>query len=67
MTCREFYFAPPSGGRSGSDIKGDEEGDVKLLFGGAVLKNGDQQHFVPYASMAVIVEEGARPKSGGWK
>ena len=66
LACRDIYFRPPQSGRGGSDIKGDEEGDVKLLFGGAVLKNGDQQHFVPYASMAVIVEEGSRTESGGW-
>ena len=66
LACRDNYFRPPQSGRGGSDIKGDEEGDVKLLFGGAVLKNGDQQHFVPYASMAVIIEEGSRTESGGW-
>ena len=49
--------SPKTGGRPGSDMRGDEEGDVKLLFGGAVLKNGDEQHFVPYASMGVIIEE----------
>ena len=66
LACRDFYFRPPQSGRGGSDIKGDEEGDVKLLFGGAVLKNGDQQHFVPYGSMAVITEEGTRDESGEW-
>ena len=66
LTCRDSYFGPPQGGRGGSDSRGDEEGDVKLLFGGAVLKNGSQQHFLPYASMAVIVEEGSRSESGVW-
>ena len=66
LTCRDSYFGPPQGGRGGSDSRGDEEGDVKLLFGGAVIKNGSQQHFLPYASMAVIVEEGSRSESGVW-
>jgi hypothetical protein len=56
LACGGF-FRPTRGFRSGSDSEGDEEGDVKLLFGGAVLKNDDQQHFVPYASMGVIIEE----------
>ena len=66
LTCRDFYFRPGDGGRGGTDTKGDEEGDVKLLFGGAVLKTGDQQHFAPYASMAVIVKEAERSDSGGF-
>ncbi len=66
LVCRDFYFTPPQGGRGGSDAKGDEEGDVKLLFGGAVLKTADEQHFVPYASMAVIIEEATRTESGGF-
>lgn len=66
LTCRDFYFQPWAGGRGGSDTKGDEEGDVKLLFGGAVLKKGDQAHFSPYASMAVIVPEAERNNSGGF-
>ncbi|MCZ6891814.1 MAG: hypothetical protein O7F09_04790 [Chloroflexi bacterium] len=37
------------------DRTGDEEGDIKFQFGGAVVKGGRQQHFVPYASMSVIV------------
>ncbi len=36
------------------DREGDEEGDVKLLFGGAVIKSARGNQFVPYASMAVI-------------
>ena len=28
--------------------------DVKLLFGGAVVKTAEQQQFVPYASMALL-------------
>ena len=35
---------------------GDEEGDVKLLFGGAVVRDGTDAHFVPYASMAVLIK-----------
>ncbi len=66
LTCRDFYFQPGSGGRGGTDTKGDEEGDVKLLFGGAVIKNGDQQHFSPYASMAVIVAEAEADDSGAF-
>ena len=66
LVCRDFYFTPPQGGRRGSDARGDEEGDVKLLFGGAVLKGADESHFVPYASMAVIIEEPTRLESGGW-
>ena len=66
LPCRGFYFTPEQGGRGGSDTRGDEEGDVKLLFGGAVLKNGDQQHFAPYATMAVIVKEAERNDSGGY-
>jgi hypothetical protein len=66
LTCRDFFFHPQDGGRGGSDTMGDEEGDVKLLFGGAVLKSGDQAHFAPYASMAVIVKEAERNDSGGF-
>jgi len=66
LTCRDNYFSPQAGGRGGSDTKGDEEGDVKLLFGGAVIKSGDEQHFAPYASMAVIVKEAERNDSGGY-
>ncbi len=66
LTCRDSYFTPEQGGRGGSDTRGDEEGDVKLLFGGAVLKNGNQAHFVPYASMAVIVKEAESTNSGGF-
>lgn len=36
------------------DRNGDEEGDVKLLFGGAVIKSPLGSQFIPYASMAVI-------------
>jgi len=66
LTCRDNYFDPHAGGRGGSDTRGDEEGDVKLLFGGAVLKNGTEQKFVPYASMAVIIKESSPDESGGW-
>jgi hypothetical protein len=38
------------------DRNGDEEGDVKLLFGGAVVKSAQGKQFVPYASMAVITK-----------
>ncbi len=34
------------------------------MFGGAVLKTVDEQHFVPYASMAVIIEESSSSESG---
>ena len=64
LVCRDFYFTPPQGGRRGNDAKGDEEGDVKLLFGGAVLKTADEQHFLPYASMSVIIEESSSSESG---
>ncbi len=64
LVCRDSYFKPPQGGRGGGDAKGDEEGDVKLLFGGAVLKTVDEQHLVPYASMAVIIEESSSSESG---
>jgi hypothetical protein len=37
---------------------GDEEGDVKLMLGGAVLKTAGEQHFAPYASFAVLIEAG---------
>ena len=40
------------------DFSGDEEGDVKLMFGGAVLRTAEEQHFVPYASFAVLIEGG---------
>ncbi len=35
--------------------QGDVEGDVKLLFGGAVIKSPAGAQFVPYAAMSVIV------------
>jgi len=44
--------------------EGDEEGDIKLFFGGAVVKGAQAQHFVPYASMAVIINEGERAPIG---
>ena len=66
LTCRDNYFMPPQGGRRGAGSKGDEEGDVKLLFGGAVLKTANEQHFVPYASMAVIIGEATQTESGRW-
>ena len=44
--------------------EGDEEGDIKLFFGGAVVKSAQGQHFVPYASMAVIINEGDRAPIG---
>ncbi|MBC8363373.1 MAG: hypothetical protein H8E59_00030, partial [Actinobacteria bacterium] len=40
------------------EFSGDEEGDVKLMFGGAVLRTAEEQHFVPYASFAVLIEGG---------
>lgn len=52
LTCYSLFNSAKRGDRNG-----DEEGDVKLLFGGAVIKSADQQHFVPYASMAVIVPD----------
>ena len=39
----------------GENRQGDVEGDVKLLFGGAVVKSAAGAQFVPYASMSVIV------------
>jgi len=42
-----------------TERNGDEEGDVKLLFGGAVLRTADEQHFVPYASFAVLISKGS--------
>ena len=41
------------------EFNGDEQGDVKLMFGGAVIKTDDEQHFVPYASFASIIEGGS--------
>ena len=52
LTCFGAWQSIDQGGRNG-----DEEGDVKLLFGGAVIKGGGEQHFVPCASMAVIIPE----------
>ena len=52
LTCFGARQSIDQGGRNG-----DEEGDVKLLFGGAVIKGGGEQHFVPCASMAVIIPE----------
>ena len=46
------------------DRLGDEEGDVKLLFGGAVIKTDTTQHFVPYASMAVIIPAARQREDG---
>ncbi len=40
------------------ELNGDEKGDVKLMFGGAVLRTADEQHFAPYASFAVLIEGG---------
>lgn len=45
---------------TGEDRNGDEEGDVKLFFGGAVIKSAAGQQFVPYASMGVITPEALR-------
>ncbi len=45
---------------TGEDRNGDEEGDVKLFFGGAVIKSAAGQQFVPYASMGVITPEAVR-------
>jgi len=66
LPCRDFYFTPDQGGRGGSDTKGDEEGDFKLLFGGAVIKNGGEAHFAPYASMAVLIKEAEPVKPDGF-
>ena len=41
----------------GGDRLGDEPNDVKLFFGGAVVKTPTAAHFVPYASMGVVVKE----------
>jgi hypothetical protein len=51
LTCYGAWNTDELGGR-----EGDEEGDVKLFFGGAVVKTEKEQHFVPYASMAVIIQ-----------
>lgn len=42
------------------DRNGDEEGDIKVFFGGMVVKAGAVRHFVPYASMGVIIPEALR-------
>ncbi len=42
------------------DRSGEEEGDVKLLFGGAVIKSAQGNQFVPYASMTVITPGAVR-------
>jgi hypothetical protein len=52
LPCFGAWLSADQGGRNG-----DEEGDIKLLFGGAVIKNADEQYFVPYASMATIIPE----------
>ena len=41
-----------------TERNGDEEGDIKLLFGGAVMRTADEQHFIPYASFAVLIPKG---------
>lgn len=43
--------------RTQSDRQGDEEGDMKVLLGGAVVKSAAGTQFVPYASMSAIVQE----------
>ena len=40
------------------EFSGDEEGDLKLTFGGAVLRTEEEQHFAPYASFAVLTRGG---------
>ena len=52
LTCFGAFNSDALGNRSG-----DEEGDIKLFFGGAVVKSAEEQHFVPYASMAVIIQD----------
>ena len=49
LTCLEAWNNDTVGDRNG-----DEEGDIKLLFGGAVIKSPRGNQFVAYASMAVI-------------
>ncbi len=38
------------------DRNGDEEGDPKVLFGGAVVKSAQGKQFVPYAAMSMITK-----------
>ena len=61
LTCYGAWNSDELGGR-----EGDEEGDIKLFFGGAVVKNGSVRLFVPYASMGVIVPEAIKDKSGSY-
>ena len=61
LTCFETWDSEGLGERSG-----DEEGDIKLFFGGAVIKNGSVHIFVPYASMGVVVPQAIRDKSGSY-
>ena len=61
LTCYDAWNNGPLGDRNG-----DEEGDVKLFFGGAVIKAGGQQHFVPYASMGVIVPQAISQGGGSY-
>jgi hypothetical protein len=61
LTC----FRAWNDGLRGNDRAGDEEGDVKLLFGGAVVKSAAGAQFVPYASMSVIVPEALRTSRPG--
>jgi hypothetical protein len=55
LACYDAWGSGPSD--TLGDRNGDEEGDVKLLFGGAVVKSAQGKEFVPYASMAVITQE----------
>jgi hypothetical protein len=59
LACYGVWDSDELGGR-----EGDEEGDIKLFFGGAVVKSAQAQHFVPYASMAVVINEGERAPIG---
>lgn len=45
---------------TGEDRMGDEEGDIKVFFGGVVVKHADLRQFVPYASMGVLIPEALR-------
>ena len=62
LTCFRAWDSRELGDRTG-----DEEGDIKLLFGGAVVKNGSQQQFVPYTSMVVIVHQAIQRADGSYE
>ncbi len=44
-------------GLTGENRQGELPGDLKLNFGGAVIKSATGAQFVPYASMAVLVPQ----------